>query len=232
MDTHDDAEVAPHDDLPGPHDDAEVAPHDGADAAPTHARPRQGRRRTLWIGLAVAVVLVAAVVVAVVLTQRGEPVAAPTTPPPVTITNPLPTPVGTPAEREKETPLQQALPDAVLQWTVASQERTTLAADPLESYRLTYTDGVGGTVTVDVVQTRTVEDAVAASTQPAEGAEAPSAGSTVVELPVRAGTVEVGTASVATGGEVGLATWTNGTTAFRATGPGDAIENFFLAFPL
>ncbi|QIK82568.1 hypothetical protein [Sanguibacter sp. HDW7] len=197
-----------------------------------HAQSSGSKGRALWIAAGAAVLVVAATVVAIVLNQPEEPVAAPTTPPAVTITNPLPTPVGTPAERETKRPLEKAFPDAVLQWTVATQERTKVAKKPLESYRLTYTDGAGGTVTVDVVQTRTVEAAVKASTQAADDETPLSAGSTVAELPVLVGTTEVGTASIATGGEVGLAYWTNGTTSFRATGPGAAIESFFLAFPM
>ncbi|MGP7959616.1 hypothetical protein ACTVCO_02240 [Sanguibacter sp. A247] len=197
-----------------------------------HAQGSGRKGPALWIAAGAAVVVVAATVGAIVLNQPDEPVAAPTTPPAVTITNPLPTPVGTPAERATKRPLEKAFPDAVLQWTVATQERTKVAKKPLESYRLTYTDGAGGTVTVDVVQARTVEAAVKASKQAAADEAPLSAGSTVAELPVLVGTTEVGKASIATGGEVGLAYWTNGTTSFRATGPGAAIQNFFLAFPL
>lgn len=236
--TPDAAAAAASDEVPGTSDGVPAADDPATAAAVTaprdgsaHAQPRR-RARGLWIAGGAAVLTVVAVVVAIVVTQRDEPVAAPTTPPAVTITNPLPTPVGTPAAREAKTPLQKALPDSVLQWTVVTQERTKVAKKPLESYRLTYTDGAGGTVVVDVVQTRTVEAAAKAAQKPADGDTAPSEGSTVTELPVRVGDDEVGTASVATGGEVGLATWTNGTTAFRATGPGAAIENFFLAFPL
>lgn len=205
---------------------AVTAPRDGS----ALAQPRG--TRGLWIAAGAAVLAVVAVVVVIVSTQRDEPVAAPTTPPAVTLTNPLPTPAATPAERARKSPLEKVFPDTVLQWAVATQERTTVAKEPLESYRLTYTDGAGGTITVDVVQTRTAEDAAEVVRQLADDAPPLSEGATVTEEPVLVGENQVGTASVATGDEVGVASWTNGTTALRATGPGAAIENFFLAFPL
>lgn len=235
MTPHDDAHENPHDDAAPQGSGPEGAAPEGAtpDAARAADDGAAGRRKSLvlWIVAGVAVALVAAAIVIAVVASRDEPAPLPT-PPAVTVTNPLPTPAAAPAERKKGTPLLDALPDTVLQWVVESQERTKTAKAPLESYRLTYTDGAGGTVVVDVVQTRTPEAAAKASVATGKDDPAPDAGSRLAEMPVKVGDRTVGTGSLQMGGERGLAVWTNGTTAFRAVGPGEGIENFFLAFPL
>lgn len=197
---------------------------------PEHGRSRP-RRRGLVLGIVGAVVLVGGGVTAAVLANR-EP-TAPVTPPAVTITNPVPTAAVAPAPREEPTPLVAALPDTVLQWAFAGVEDAEGPGDALESYRVTYTDGAGGDVVLEVTQLRDADAARAtAGARAGAFAEATPDG-TATLLPVVIGGAQTSEATIrAVPSGTGGATWVNGTVAFHAEGPADGIEDFFRAFPL
>ena len=101
---------------------------------------RSRRRRPSWL-LPAALAVGAVVVAAVVLALTG--VLSSPAPEPSPVLLPTPTPTVAPAERDRTTPFQQALPDEVLEFAVASQAEDfgLIDAGAVEAYRLEYTDG-------------------------------------------------------------------------------------------
>lgn len=197
---------------------------------PLHGRARS-RRRLVVLGVVGGLVLVGGGVTAAVLASR-EP-TAPVTPPAVTITNPVPTPGAAPVPREESTPLVAALPDTVLQWAFAGVADEEGARGALETYRVSYVDGAGGEVVLHLTQLRDAAAAGEAAGRFASAFAEATPDGTAQTLPVIIGGQQTSEATVRTSPTAtGAATWVNGTVAFHAEGPADAVENFFRAFPL
>lgn len=211
-------------------------------AAPSRAAQRAPRRRRgRWIALAVlAVVLVGAGAAAALLFGDGTPGA-----PPAPVVLPTPTPTIAPAARDTTTPFQQALPDAVLAFAVASQAEAGGAIDAgaLEAYDLTYSDGAQQ-VGLLAAQYATADAATAAMTavlaQPAvESGPEPTADPSATAQPVAPRdepvTVDgdpVGRVVISGTGESARAVWTNGTAYFVLQGPAAVVPAFYDAFPM
>lgn len=200
--------------------------------------PTTSRRRVVWVvgGLLVLLVVVGLVVWAIV---RGgdEPRAEPTTPPAVTITNPLPTPEVTPIATEPGSPLFDLLPGTVLQFALSATAPEEPGLVPwtdgaLEVHRLTYADVEGHEVLVVVSQWETVEDAedARAAADAAAAEQLPDAVATTD--PVMVGEATTGAATTRAGDPTGVTTWSNGTAVLSVEGPADAVRDVFLAFPI
>lgn len=226
-----------------------VTPTSGDDA-PAPADPGSeekvapSRKRTILIASVVAGVVVLGGVAAALAGVFGgsEPVA---TPSPSTITLPSPTPTIDPVARQPISPFADALPDSVLSYALAgvAEHPPLIAAGALEAYKLDYSDGGTGTVTLYAAQWETAEEAVAAystvlpSPAAVDGAAA-TPDATATAAPPESGTVEVGGQPVGSWTVVtapdgtGTATWTNGTALFQAVGAADVVADFYAAFPL
>lgn len=210
---------------------------DGDAARPAGTSERPGRR-AWWIAGGLLLLLVVAGAVVWAVTRGGEePAAEPTTPPAVTITNPLPTPEVSPVAKEPGTPLYDLLPSTVLQFALsaASAEDPGLApwtGGALEVHRLTYVAADGTELIVVATQWETPEDAEAAraAVDAAVATELPDAVAT--NDPVQVGEVQTGTATTRAGDPTGVVTWSNGTAVLRAEGPADTVRDVFLAFPI
>ena len=200
--------------------------------------PATRRRRVVWVvgGLLVLLVVVGLVVWALV---RGddEPRAEPTTPPAVTITNPLPTPEVTPIAKEPGSPLFDLLPGTVLQFALSA----TAAEEPglvpwtegaLEVHRLTYADAEGHEVLVVVTQWETAEDAESARAAADAVAAEQLPDAVATTDPVVVGEATTGSATTRAGDPTGVATWSNGTAVISVEGPADVVRDVFLAFPI
>lgn len=197
------------------------------------ARPPAGRsHRGALVGLAVGVLAAGAgVAVASGVLDVGPPGATPT---PETVVLPSPTPTVPPAARQPVTPFADALPSTVLAYALTSlaQDSSLLVAGALEAYRLDYSDGGGGTITVVAGQWPSAEEATAALAaataggSPVDDGEAASGEVVVAEAP--AGTW---TLTQAADGSISLS-WTNGTALLRAFGAGDVLRDVFAAYPL
>jgi hypothetical protein len=156
----------------------------------------------------------------------------PDAPEPQTVVLPSPTPTVTPVAREPLTAFADALPSSVLRYalTSVSEETPLLLAGALEGYRLDYSDGAGGTVTVLAAQWPTAEEAVAAAGAATAGAAPvddgePASGEVVVGgAPVGAWTLT----QAADG--TGTVTWTNGTALLQATAPLDVVRDVYAAY--
>lgn len=217
-----------------------------------HTEPA-GTRRPAWIvptAVGVGMVLVGGVVAAV-LTQRDGGPATPQTPDVAvtTVVLPVPTPAVPPVAREATTAFASSLPDAVLQYALASSQADTewQGAGAIEAWTDTLTDGSSGTVSVRAGQWETPEEAAAFAAQLAAAlpAGAPSPGPTEgtegedarPALP-QSGEVLVGGAPVGTftiadvGGGTGIAVWTNATAVFQLTAPVEDVVDLYDAYPL
>ncbi len=201
------------------------------------ASARRGRR-AWWIaaGLVVLLVVVGGVVWAVAGGDE-EPVAEPTTPPAVTITNPLPTPEVSPVAKEPGTPLYDLMPTTVLQFALSATTTEEPGLAPwtdgaLEVHRLAYVDADGTELIVVATQWETAQEAetARAAADAAVAAELPDAVATTD--PVLVGEAQTGTATTRAGDPTGVVTWSNGTAVLRAEGPADVVRDVFLAFPI
>lgn len=214
-------------------DDARPAtggPDEGGWAVPP-TPPRS--HRGMIIGF-VVVAVVAAIAVAVAFATGAldrEPAATPT---PEAVTLPSPTPTVAPVAHEALSPFADALPSSVLQYALTSvtEERSLLVAGALEGYRLDYSDGGDGALTVLAGQWPTPEEAAGALTALTAGAApvddgGPASGDVVVDG-TPAGTWTL-TASDA--GPAAL-TWTNATALLRALGSPETVRDVFAAYPL
>jgi hypothetical protein len=219
----------------------------------TADRPR--RRLIGWV--AAAVVLAVGAAAAAVVLANLEPAEPALAPPPVVL--PVPTPTVQAVEREKATAFQQALPDAVLAFSVAGQveDIELVDAGATEAYVLTYTDGAVD-VTLRTSQWPGVEAAAAAAMRlgaaavPSDAAlgaaaadadaDAPGDGAPtavdpgepieVREEPVLVGGVEVGRLVISGRALEARAVWSNGATVFELRGPGAVVPPLYDAFPM
>lgn len=178
------------------------------------------RRRGAWT----------AVVLAAVLAGCGSDGGSPD---PVVL--PTPTPTVEPADRDRTTAFQQALPDAVLAFAVAAQQDAAelRAVGAVEAYTLTYTDGQVE-VTVRTGQWRTPAEAGAVLAgilgEPLPGDDEEPA--VVRDETVVVGDAEAGRVVVRAGAEVARAVWTNGATLFQVDGPAVVVPAFYDAYPM
>lgn len=201
---------------------------DGADAS------SDGRRRTV-VGLVAAAVVVLGVVLAVVLVLGNRPEPAVVAPEAEVVTLPLPTPTVEPVAKEAGTAFFDALPSTVLSYalTGAAEDPEPLAAGALESYRLDYTDGGDGSLTVRASQWRTSEAAAAAfqDVLTAQADALAAAGAEEAEVEVQGGAP--GRYVFLPGSDgMGTAWWTNGTVLIQVAGPAEAVPDVHAAFPL
>lgn len=230
----------------------------GADDGAAGATPDRGRRRWVLIGAVAAVVLVLGGAGTAWFLTRDEGGTA-AAPPDVVL--PSPTATASPAARTATTAFASTLPTTLLQYALASSadDEAWLAANAVEAYAETYTDGADGTVTVQAGQWETPEEAAAAlaavtaalPTAAADGesgadggaAADPSASadpsaaaggpSVLLQGEVLVGDAPVGTVTVVDAGDgTGVAAWSNGTTVFRVQGPAADIRNLYAAYPL
>lgn len=132
-----------------------------------------GRPRWLLPAAIGAGVVVVVAVVAVVLGSRGGDAEAPT-PAASTVLLPVPTPAVAPAERAATTAFASALPTTVLQYALESSQEDAewTGAGALEAWTETFTDGDGGTLTVQAAQHESVQDATAFLQRISEGLSA------------------------------------------------------------
>jgi hypothetical protein len=186
----------------------------------------------LLAGTAGGVVAVVALLTALVWPGFARPAEpAPT----ATVTAPPPSPTASPAPREGEqTALTDALPDTVLQYVQRGfAESTTWGAqdDVVEAWEITYADGAGAGATEITVQVGQWADEPAAEGFAAAWLE--DAGEPAKEGEVTVGEEVTGTYAVVPGAD-GAATllWRNGTVVVAATGPADAVEDLYAAYPL
>jgi hypothetical protein len=225
--------------------DTPAASGDGPPSGEASSRPR-------WLlpaAIGVAAVVVIGVVAGIIASQRGG--AEDAGPPPVasTILLPSPTPTVEPAARAATTAFATALPTSVLQYALATSEPYPdwQAAGAIEAYTETFTDGGSGTVTVQVGQWESAEEAVAfggtlvaALPQAPAATPAPSASASASADPklpqsgdVTAGGEKAGTYTIVDAGDgTGIAVWTNGTVVFRVVAPVADIADVYAAFPL
>lgn len=217
-----------------------------ADAVgPQHGRGEGGRPRWLLpAALGAAVVVVAAVVVGIILSQPGSTPVAATQPAPVvtTVHLPVPTPAVHPSARATGTAFTAALPASVLQYAYGSSQPAGdwLAAGALEASADTYTDGGSGKLTVQAGQFPTAEAATAfaATLTAALPTAAPTPAATGAPTLPKTGQVAVagtvsGSYTIVDGGDgTGIAVWTNGTAVFRLVAPLTDIVNAYGAYPL
>ena len=198
---------------------------------------RRGERPRSRLLVPALLAVGALVVVGVILAATGVFRTPAPTPSPVVL--PTPTPTVAPAERETTTPFQQAVPDTVLEFAVASQAEDVVLIDAgaVEAYRLEYTDGATGLV-LRAGQWPTPDDAAAGAEALGVAAEddgdasSSAAESTVRDEPVVVGGDEVGRVAITATGDAGRALWTNGATLFELRGPAAVVETVYDAFPM
>ncbi|MGY4644007.1 hypothetical protein [Cellulomonas sp. URHB0016] len=212
------------------------------------AKPRPRWLLPAAIGVAVLVVIG---VVGGILASRDT--GGDDAPPPVatTVLLPSPTPSVEPVARAATTAFAAALPTSVLQYALATSEPYPdwQAAGAIEAYTETYSDGGSGTVSVQVGQWESADEAAAyaatlvAALPTAAAAPAPtgtasaSAAASAPSLPqsgdVTAGGQKAGTYTIVDAGDgTGVAVWTNGTVVIRVVAPVDEVVDVYSAFPL
>ncbi|GAA2720243.1 hypothetical protein [Cellulomonas aerilata] len=203
-------------------------------AAATPGPPRRRRRRVLLAVLAGVLVVVGGTALALgLLDGDREPGAVA----PETVVLPSPTPTIAPVERAPVSPFADSLPSSVLGYALTSlvEEPALLAAGALEGYRLDYSDGAAGTVTVTAGQWESDADAataLAAATTAAGATAVPvtDGGPTSGEVQVGGAVVGGWTLTQAADGS-GTVTWSNGTVVLQATGPADVVRDVYAAYP-
>nr|BFF19149.1 hypothetical protein GCM10025730_26700 [Promicromonospora thailandica] len=190
------------------------------------------RRRRLVVLVGLLLVVLAAVLVGgFVWPGFWRAASTPEPVPTVTVTAPAPTPTVKAMERaEDETAFQKALPSSVLQYALGSLEAAKEAKEQgaLEAWDAGYADGGPGEVTLRAGQWATADEAATAAT-----AWTKAAGEADKEGDVKVGNKVVGRYAIVPG-DAGTAVvvWQNGTAVLQATGPADAMEDFYAAFPL
>lgn len=212
--------------------DSSGSPGSEGDARLRSDRDRQPRRLRFWLIL-VGVIIVLAIA-AVLIWQGVEEPEEPVTPPPVTITNALPTPQITPISKEPGSAFYDLLPATVLQYalTATDPDASDDVVRALEAFTLTYSDGADHSITVTASQWESVEDAVKNVERLDQLASEVDPDAALTHAPVEVDGEEVGTASLRLGETEGRVTWSNGTSVLTAVGPAADIENFFTAFPI
>ncbi|WP_298454681.1 hypothetical protein [uncultured Cellulomonas sp.] len=181
--------------------------------------------------MAAALVLLGGAAVAQGMLRTQAPPAAE----PEVVVLPSPTPTLAPVERAPVSAFADVLPSAVLSFALTglTEETPLVAAGALEAYRLEYSDGGGGGVTVIAAQWRTPDDAreAAARVVPDGGAGTvddgrPTSGDvTVAGAPA-------GTWALASGADgTAVLVWSNGTATFQVAGPLAAVRDVHAAYP-
>ncbi|WP_369370876.1 hypothetical protein AB1046_19115 [Promicromonospora sp. Populi] len=210
------------------------SPRTGATASVAARKPSPAvyRRRRLVVVVGLLVVVLGLVLVAGFVWPgfwRGESTPQPV--PTVTVTAPVPTPTVRAMERgDDETAFQQALPSSVLQFALGA---LTEAGEPreqgaLEAWNAEYADGGPGEIALVAGQWSTPDEAATAAAAWTE-----AAGEVDREGDVQVGNNVVGQyAIVPIEGGRAVVVWQNGTAVMQATGPADATEAFYAAFPL
>ena len=200
--------------------------------------PRKPRPAWLLpVAVVAAVVILAAVVVGIVVSQTGEDEAAAPTPIPAqTVVAPVPTPAVAPADRPDPTSFTSAFPPSVQQYAFESEKPKDawVKAGALEAVTDTYSDGGTGSLVVEAAQFPTVHEATAFAKRAVPktvvaGSEQglPQAGKVV------AGGKTVGAYAINdVGGGKGVAVWRNGTSVFRLTTAVADVTNAYNAYPL
>lgn len=217
-----------------------------------HRTPEGGRPAWLLpVALVAAVVVVASLVAAIVLSQHPDKSAGATQPPATasTVQLPSPTPTVSPVARQATSAFAKALPTGVLQYALASSVPDTAwqNAGAVEAWEETFTDGTAGTLKLRAGQWETADQAkafaatlVAAVATPAPSSSAASPASTpgaATGLPrsgdVTAAGATVGTFKVVDSGDgTGTAVWTNGQSVFMLVAPIADAYAAYTAFPL
>ncbi len=214
-------------------DEASATPDEASDASTASSR------RPMWLSLiAVAVVLVLAGGAALMWQTTREPDPA-ITPPPVTVTNPAPTPAITPIAKESGSDFYNLLPDTVRQYALMNVKviDPPKASRSLESVTLTYSDGDGLTgdrdaLTVTATRWETTEQAAKHAADHDAAAAKAHPDAPLTESPVDVDGTAVGTALQRLGEVEGQITWTNGTSVLTVSGPVINLLDFYTAFPV
>ena len=129
---------------------------------------------------------------------------------------------------EDPTDLQAAMPGVVDTWALTEAQTVApaeagLTARAAEVDVLTYADGTA-TLTLRAIQHYDTEAAVAQfEALAADGTD---------RAPVTAGGTEVGERATVPADDATTIVWRNGTAVMELTGPADAVEGFYAAFPL
>jgi len=161
-----------------------------------------------------------------------------------------PVPTIAPVPRATETAFTALLPTNLLQYALATSvvDEEWVAADAIEAWSETYTDGASATLAVRAGQWETPEEATAiaatlvAALPTAAPAPAATGTSTATAAPaprlpqtgdVTAAGAVVGTFTIVDAGDgTGVAVWTNGTSVFRLVAPVDDVLDAYAAYPL
>lgn len=212
--------------------DSSDSPGSENDARTRSGRDRQPRRPGLWLILVGVIVVLA--VAAVLIWQGTQEPQEPVTPPPVTITNALPTPQITPIAKESGSAFYDLLPETVLQYALTASDPDTSddVARALEAFTLTYSDGADHSITVTASQWESVQDAAKHIERIDQLAAEAAPDAALTQEPVDVRGEEVGTATLRLSETEGQVTWSNGTSVLTAVGPVADIENFYTAFPI
>jgi hypothetical protein len=211
----------------GPEPDRHVDPV--PDPPARDPRPRRRRVRPLVLGSFAAVVVLGGIVGAG-LGLLADRTAVPTGEP---VVLPSPTPTVAPVARTPVSAFADSLPATVLRYALTAQVEhpPLLAQGAVEGYRLDYSDGGTGTVTVLAGQWPTPEDAAAAYAAATAGAAPVDDGEPASGDVVVAGAV-VGTWSVAAAADgAATVTWSNGTAVLQVLGPADVVRDVYAAYP-
>ncbi|WP_189668454.1 hypothetical protein [Promicromonospora soli] len=213
------------------------SPRSGATASVAAKKPSPAvyRRRRLVVIVGTLVIVLAVLLVGGFAWPgfwRSEaPPPQPQPVPTVTVTAPVPTPTVKAVDRSgDESAFQKALPSAVLQFALGSlaEAKEPKGQGALEAWNAEYTDGGSGEVALVAGQWATEDEAGEAA-----AAWTSAAGEAEREGDVKVGKKVVGQYAIvpAKGGKA-VVVWQNGTAVLRATGPADAMEDFYAAFPL
>jgi len=217
---------------------------------PQHGRSSSAGRPAWLVPVAaiVAVLVVAGGIIAVVVSSRDTP-AVPT-PEASTVLLLSPVPTIAPVPRATETAFTALLPTSLLQYALATSvvDEEWVAADAIEAWSETYTDGASATLAVRAGQWETPEEATAiaatlvaalptAAPAPAATGTSTATAAPAPQLPqtgdVTAAGAVVGTFTIADAGDgTGVAVWTNGTSVFRLVAPVDDVLDAYAAYPL
>jgi len=216
---------------------------------PQHGRSSSAGRPAWLVPVAaiVAVLVVAGGIIAVVVSSRDTP-AVPT-PEASTVQLLSPVPTIAPVPRATATIFTALLPTSLLQYALAASvvDEEWIAANALEAWSETYTDGASAALTVRAGQWETPAEATAfaatlvaavPTAAPAPGATSTStAAAPAPQLPrtgdVTAAGAVVGTFTIVDAGDgTGVAVWTNGTSVFRLVAPVADVLDAYAAYPL
>lgn len=189
------------------------------------------RRRRIVVGVLALLVLLLVLAFAGLVWPGFLHAEEPDPVPTVTVTASPPTPTVKPMQRpDGETPFQEALPSAVLQFALTDMAETDAAdeSDATEGWKATYTNGGDLRVVVTATQWPNTDEATTSADALTE-----AAGKAKESGDVKVGDDVVGRYAL-TPADAGqrTMTWRNGTAVLQAKGPADVIKEFYRAFPL